>query len=109
VLPSVRKGRLNTVQRHYGPDGLRRNCAARQVPHAHHVVGRAGKREDPIDFQRSAIERWLREAAVANGTKANYWTMNGPRNGLCRAAAKARMNRSGFALKLPKPKRWVRF
>ncbi len=37
--------------RHYNPDGLRRNCAAHQVPHAHQVVGRAGKGEDPINFQ----------------------------------------------------------
>jgi len=61
VLPSARKGLLNTVQRHYGPDGLRRNCAARQVPHAHHVVGRAGERKDPIDFQRSAMPHFAEQ------------------------------------------------
>src|SRR5258708_22996221 len=47
--------RFSAVQRHYGPDLLPRNCTAHQVPHAHQVVGRAGKREDPIDFQRSAM------------------------------------------------------
>ena len=61
MLPSARKGLLNTVQRHYGPDGLRRNCAARQVPHAHHIVGRAGKRKDPIDFQRSAMPHFAEQ------------------------------------------------
>jgi hypothetical protein len=45
VLPSARKKRFSAVQRHYGPDLLRRNYAAHQVPHAHQVVGRAGRRE----------------------------------------------------------------
>jgi hypothetical protein len=55
VLPSARKKRFSAVRRHHGPDLLPRNYAAHQVSHAHQVVGRAGKREDPIDFQRSAM------------------------------------------------------
>src|SRR5438094_632014 len=52
---------FSAVQRHYGPDLLRRNCTAHQVPHAHQVVGRAGKREDPIDFQRSAMPHFAHQ------------------------------------------------
>jgi hypothetical protein len=36
--------------KHYGPDLLRRNYAAHQVPHAHQVVGRAGEREVQSTF-----------------------------------------------------------
>jgi hypothetical protein len=49
------------LQRHYGPDGLRRKCAAHRVPHAYQVVGRAGKGENPIDFQRSAMPHFAQQ------------------------------------------------
>ena len=61
MLPSARKKRFSAVQRHYGPDLLRRNYAAHQIPHAHQVVGRAGEREDPIDFQRSAMPHFAHQ------------------------------------------------
>jgi len=55
------KKRFSSVQRHYSPDLLRRNYAAHQVPHAHQVVGRVGEREDPIDFQRSAMPNFAQQ------------------------------------------------
>ena len=61
MLPSARKKRFSAVQRHYGPDLLRRNYAAHQIPHAHQVVGRAGESEDPIDLQRSAMAHFAHQ------------------------------------------------
>src|ERR1700723_658409 len=61
MLPSVERKRFSAVQRHYGPDLLRWNYAAHQVPHAYQVVGRAGEREDPIDFQRSAMPNFAQQ------------------------------------------------
>jgi hypothetical protein len=57
-IPSARKKRFGAVQRHDGPDLLRWNYAVHQIPHAHQVVGRAGEGEDPIDFQRSAMQNF---------------------------------------------------
>jgi hypothetical protein len=37
---------------HVGPDLRRRNCG--QVAHAHQIVGRASKSEDPMHFAHSA-------------------------------------------------------
>src|SRR5882724_12512217 len=72
MLPSARKKRFSAVQRHYGPDSLPRNYAAHQVPHAHQVVGRAGKREDPIDFQRSAMPHLAQQRNGLQPAKAFF-------------------------------------
>src|SRR5258706_124084 len=64
--------RFSAVQRHYGPDLLPRNCTAHQVPHAHQVVGRAGKREDPIDFQGSAMPHFAQQRNDLQPTKTFF-------------------------------------
>ncbi len=55
ALPSAPCGGFNAIQRHYGPDLLRRNPGGHQVSHAHQVVGRTSKGKHPVHFQRPAM------------------------------------------------------